>query len=50
MSTEPHDPETSDRPRAADHGTQRSDDERADVQADRRTQRDLDDGELGGEA
>ena len=55
MSTEPQYPETSTAPRPASEGT--SDPlaeinvaERADIEEDRRRQRELDDGELGGEA
>jgi hypothetical protein len=55
MSTEPPYPETSGAPRPTSEVTsdplaQMNVEERADVEEDRRRQRDLDDGELGGEA
>jgi hypothetical protein len=55
MSTGPQYPDTSNEPQAVterspDLLTERSAEERADVEEDRRRQRELDDGELGGEA
>jgi hypothetical protein len=54
MSTEPEQPEIRTEPRAAAEGSQdlltdSAAEQRADVEEDRRRQRDLDDGELGGE-
>jgi hypothetical protein len=55
MSTEPERPDTCTKPRAEsertpDLLTDRDAEERADIKEDRRRQRELDDGELGGEA
>jgi hypothetical protein len=55
MSTEPEHPDTCTEPRAASERTPDllaggDTEERADIEADRRRQRELDDGELGGEA
>jgi hypothetical protein len=55
MSTEPEHPDTCTEPRAEsertpDLLTDRDAEERADIKEDRRRQRELDDGELGGEA
>jgi len=55
MSTEPEHPQSCTEPRAADEWspdllTDREAEERADLEEDRRRQRELDDAELGGEA